>query len=330
MLSDRLNVGASSSARAALWIALVGSAAVAVLATIGYLDQSSRLSEATGVVTNLESEIAAQKTSLDVQNAELQAKTTELAQAQTHADTLVQELGAKEQALQQESIEAAILEAEIESLNEKAGLLEAEVTTLQAKIQLDEQRLEELSGINSGSNRVTVSHYGLGVDSSNQGTVFPIKVEIINSGTGILSVDINNVQYEPGFQSAVREAAAAASRYTGESISDKDIVIRFAYEDSRFGGEPVNVDGSSAGAIIAAMIAAGLSDKQINSAILVTGSISEDGTVGRIGSLEEKIVAANSFGAKAILVPESQEVQSDTMAVIGVSGIDEVMTQLTS
>ena len=55
----------------------------------------------------------------------------------------------------------------------RPALLEAEVTTLQAKIQLDEQRLEELSGINSGSNRITVSHYGLGVDSSNQGTVFP-------------------------------------------------------------------------------------------------------------------------------------------------------------
>ena len=155
-------------------------------------------------------------------------------------------------------------------------------------------------------------------------------MEIINSGTGILSVDINNVQYEPGFQSAVRAAAAAASQYSGESISDKDIVVRFAYEDSRFGGEPVNVDGSSAGAIIAAMIAAGLSDKQINSAILVTGSISEDGTVGRIGSLEEKIVAANTFGAEAILVPESQEVESDTLTVIGVSGIDEIIAQLTT
>lgn len=330
MLSDRLNVGASSNAKAALLIALIGSASIAGMAIVGYLDQSSRLAETTDLVMRQENEIAAQTATLDGQNAELEARAAELAQAQIRTDSLIQELDAKEGALQQESIEAEILEAEIKSLNEKTALLEAEVSALQSKIQLDEQRLEELAGINSGSHRISVSHYGLGVDSSNQGTVFPIKVEITDSGTGILSVDINNVQYEPGFQSAVRAAASAASQYSGESISDKDIVVRFAYEDSRFGGEPVNVDGSSAGAIIAAMIAAGLSDKQINSAILVTGSISDDGTVGRVGSLEEKIVAANTFGAKAILVPESQEIESDTLVVIGVSDIDEIMAQLTA
>ena len=330
MLSDRLNAGASSNVKVALLIGLIGSAGVAVIAIVGYVDQTSRLAEATDLVVRQENEVAAQKATLDGQKADLEAKAAELAQAQARTDSLVQELAAKEEVLQQESIEAEILEAEIKSLNEKTALLEAEISALQSKIQLDEQRLEELAGINSGSHKITVSHYGLGVDSSNQGTVFPIKVEIVDSGTGILSVDINNVQYEPGFQTAVRAAAAAASQYSGESISDKDIVVRFAYEDSRFGGEPVNVDGSSAGAIIAAMIAAGLSDKQINSAILVTGSISEDGTVGRIGSLEEKIIAANTFGAKAILVPESQEIESDTLAVIGVSGIDEIMAQLTT
>jgi predicted S18 family serine protease len=178
--------------------------------------------------------------------------------------------------------------------------------------------------------RLIISHYGVGVDQNSQGTVFPIKVEIISAGSGILSVDIDNVQYEPGFQTAVRAAAAAAAEYSGKSISDKDIIVRFAYEDSKFGGEPVKVDGTSAGAVIAAMIAAGLAETEIDSTVLVTGSISEDGTIGRIGSLEEKIIAADTFGAETMLVPKSQEFESESLSVIGVSNIDELMEHLTS
>jgi len=330
LLSDRLNVAAARKAKVALLIALFGSAAVAVIAIVGYLDQSARLAETTDLVMKQENEILAQIAILDGQKAELEMKASELAQVQARTETLSQDLAEKEEVLRQESIDAGILEAEIMSLNENAARLEAEVSGLQSQIQLNELRIEELTGLNPGSHRITVSQYGLGVDHSNQGTVFPIKVEIIEPGTGILSVDINNVQYEPGFQSAVRAAAAAASQYSGESISDKDIIVRFAYEDSRFGGEPVKVDGSSAGAIIAAMIAAGLSDKEIISSILVTGSISEDGTVGRIGSLEAKLVAADTFGAEAVLVPESQEFESDTLDVIGVSDINEIMEHLTS
>jgi len=330
LLSDRLNVAAARNAKVALLVALIGSAAVAVIAIAGYLDQSARLADTTDLVVRQENEMLAQKAILDGQKAELEIKESKLAQVQARTEALSEELAEKEEALRQESIDAGILEAEIKSLNEDTALLEAEVSGLQSKIQVNELRIQELSGFDSGSHRIVVSQYGLGVDQSNQGTVFPIKVEIIELGTGILSVDINNVQYEPGFQSAVRAAAAAAAHYSGESISDKDIIVRFAYEDSRFGGEPVKVDGSSAGAIIAAMIAAGLSDKEIKSSILVTGSISEDGTVGRIGSLEEKVIAADTFGAEAMLVPESQEFESKMLPVIGVSDINEIMDHLTS
>jgi PDZ domain-containing secreted protein len=77
------------------------------------------------------------------------------------------------------------------------------------------------------------------------------------------------------------------------------------------------------------MIAAGLADKEIDSSLLVTGSIDEDGTLGRVGSIEEKIVAAHAFGADAMLVPESQEFESETLPVVGVADIAELMERLT-
>jgi hypothetical protein len=308
---------------------MVATVASAVFA-IAYLDQSSELAEKSQLIQLQQEEILAARDAVETQRQELGARNAELAQLQSQLNALAQELNISEQSLRQESNYTALLEAEIGILNEHVALLQAESTALQTKIAADEKRIVELSRPSTPSDRILVSHFGLGVDQNNDGIVFPIRVEIIESGTGILSVDINNVQYEPGFQTAVRAAAIAASRYSGENLSDKDIIVRFAPDGSRVGSEPVKVDGSSAGAVIAAMIATGLSDSDIDPTILVTGSISEDGAVGRIGSLQEKLDAAERFGAKAMLVPESQELESEILPVIGVSDLDDVMKLLTS
>jgi hypothetical protein len=330
LLSDRLNSTAASKVRLVLSIGLIGIGIVALVAIIGYLDITSSLVEKSDLAIRQENELLMQKVTTAEQQEEIQAKTLELVQLQVQMDSLLRELDTTEQTLEQEYSRSLTLEAEINGMQDQSALLQTEISVLQSKISLDEQRIEELARQNSVSDRISVSHYGVGVDQNDQGIVFPIKVEIINSGSGILSVDINNVQYEPGFQNAVRAAATAAAQYSGESISDKDIVVRFAYDDSVYGGEPVEVDGSSAGAIIAAMIAAGLSEKEINNSVLVTGSISEDGTVGRIGSLEEKIIAADTFGAEMMLVPESQEFDSDIISIVGVSDLNEIMARLTT
>jgi PDZ domain-containing secreted protein len=310
-----------------MFLIMIGSATAAVIALTGYVDAYSRISEQSQVLARQENEILAQRAAVDAQRSEIESKALELEQIQSRLDSLTRELDEKEAALQEETSNVAVLEEEVISLTDQAIVLQAQISTLQSKSQSDEELIIQLSS--SQAERVAISHYGVGVDQNNEGTVFPIRVEIIKSGSGILSVDINNVQYEPGFQTAVRAAAEAASRYSGESISDKDIVVRFAYEDGRFGGEPAKVDGSSAGAIIAAMIAAGLADKEIDSSLLVTGSIDEDGTLGRVGSIEEKIVAAHAFGADAMLVPESQEFESETLPVVGVADIAELMERLT-
>lgn len=323
-----MNGAASGKARLVLSIALAASIIVAAIAAAGYLQLSSKLALKSEIAAEQGRQIQAQKVSIDAGKMEVEAKAVELAQVQSQVGVLSQELEKTRGELVQETSRGASLELEIDALNEQAAALQADISALQSKIQSDEKQIEQLTNMDVSSDRITVSHYGVGVDQNDRGVVFPIKVEIVKHGTGILSVDINNVQYEPGFQSAVRAAASAASAYSGESISDKDIVVRFAKSSTQGGDELVKVDGSSAGAIIAAMIVAGLSDRELDSSILVTGSIAEDGTVGPIGGLEEKVGAADDFGAKAMLVPESQVYDSDTLPVIGVADIDEVMVQL--
>lgn len=329
MLSDRLNGSAARGSKILLSVAIAASVLVAGIAIIMYLDQTAKLGEQSKVMSQQEQEILTYQAAVASQQAEIETRSAELLEVQSQMQVLSAELEGKERDLQDELSKSGNLELEISSLENQAALLQTQIAALQSKIQLDEQRIAELSRLNSMTERTIVTHYGVGVDQNNQGTVFPIKVEIIKSGSGILSVDINNVQYEPGFQNAVRAAAIAASQYSDQSITDKDIIVRFAYEESQFGGEPVKVDGSSAGAIIAAMMAAGLSNEELNDSVLLTGSISEDGTVGRVGSLEAKVVAADTFGAEVMLVPESQEFDSDVMSVVGVSDIDEAMARLT-
>jgi PDZ domain-containing secreted protein len=62
--------------------------------------------------------------------------------------------------------------------------------------------------------------------------------------------------------------------------------------------------------------------------VLLTGTIQQDGSVGKIGGLESKTDAAAEFGADTMLVPEEQEFWHPSIDVVGVSDIDEVMRHL--
>jgi uncharacterized protein len=260
---------------------------------------------------------------IDLQRQEVEAKTAQLAE-------LNLEIAAKSQEVDSLGAELSAQGAEMAGLQAQAQRLQAEIALLQSKIKSDEQYVASLSRqlevTRESAKRVKMSHYSLAVINGESGIVFPIEVEIINSGTGTISVDVSNAQYEDAFQSAVRTAAAVASEYTGEPISDKDIIVRII--DDQPDSELATIDGSSAGALITGMIAAGLTDRQVNDKVLVTGTINPNGTVGKVGSIVEKTEAAMDFGAVILLVPESQEFESGRIVVVGVLDIDEVMKYL--
>lgn len=296
-------------------------------------------------------ELARQSSIIDQQNQEIQQYTTTTAsQKQEIADKAEQlrkldqqinilssDIVSKEEEITTKSHEAESLSAalaaqqgDLKELQAQFQSIQGEIGLLQAKIKSNEQYIADLTHqmeVAQQGERVRISHYGLGITEDNKGIVFPIEVEIIGSGSGSVSVDVSNVQYEASFQSAVRTAATVASDYTGVSISQKDIIVRFVnnLDDS---GKLVKIDGPSAGAVITAMIIAGLSDKELSSSTLVTGTIKPDGSIGSVGSIEDKISAATGFGANVVLVPDSQEPQSSHILVIGVSNIEDVMKYL--
>ncbi len=299
------------------------------IALLSYVFHSSELAGKVRIIEQQGLEIQQYEQAVAGQQRELAEKTTRLAELDSEIGALAFDLSAKSQ-------EAASLGGQLESasgklkaLQEQAAVLESQVTVLEDELRANEQQMEELKRQTEPSKHLTIAHYGLGIDQDEKGVVFPLEVEIVGGGTGILSMDISSVEYEPSFQNAIRDAAAAASAYTGIPISDKDIIVRLAGKLPQ-DGSLVRVDGSSAGALIAGMIAAGLSDKEINLSVLVTGTISQDGIIGRIGSLEKKTDAAETFGVETVLVPKSQEFESEQVHVIGVSDMTEMMKYFTS
>ncbi len=303
--------------------------AASAIALLSYIFVSSDLANKARVIEEQGLEIQRHEEAIAGQQREIAEKTARLAELDSEIDTLSADLSAKSQEAASLGNQLESTSGELRSLQDQAALLEIQITALKDELRTNEQEIEELKRQNEPSRHLILTHYGLGIDQDEKGVVFPVEVEIVSGGTGRLSMDISSVEYEPSFQEAIRDAGAAASAHAGIPISDRDITVRVAGDHPR-DGSLVKVDGSSAGALIAGMIAAGLSDKQINPSVLVTGTISQDGTIGRIGSLEEKADAAGTFGVETVLVPKSQEFESEQVLVIGVSDISELMNYFTS
>lgn len=203
-------------------------------------------------------------------------------------------------------------------LNLKINLRELgeQVADLGGKLGLASKELEELTP-------KIRDYYVVGVKSDGSGVVVPIEVKIVK-GDGAISANINKVELLSGTQDSIRTAAGVASSYTGLPISGKDITVSFVNQ----GNDIVIVDGGSAGSAITATIIATLLDKKPDTSVLMTGTISSNGAVGPVGSVEAKARAAMGFGAQTFLVPPGQAVAVPGISVISVSTIDEVVDRI--
>jgi PDZ domain-containing protein len=97
-----------------------------------------------------------------------------------------------------------------------------------------------------------------------------------------------------------------------------------------------NVGGNSAGLAFTLAIIDEMTDGSLTgkNRVAVTGTMELDGTVGEVGGISQKVVAARRAGAKYFLVPRSLEAQAKENAgdlkVIPVSNLKEALDALTS
>ncbi len=212
------------------------------------------------------------------------------------------------------------LSGEMKAQEQKISRLESNISNLrdnlsktQVLLNNETRQKQKLEQDITNLTMVTKSDYGvLGVDEYEVGHVIPLEV-IIKEGNGNLFLNVANVLVDETMQSSAQTAIRVAREVTRTSLTDKDILINI--KSPREAGTLTISGGSAGGAITIAAISAmrGIEPRED---VLMTGTINEDHSIGRIGAPRAKGIAARDNGAKLFLVPPGQKSE------VGELGID--------
>ena len=149
--------------------------------------------------------------------------------------------------------------------------------------------------------------YAAAVTGESTGGIFQLEVQT-RPGNGSVYTDIS-----PRMGLATQESESDAVQYafssTGMNPSQCDVLFRMK---GNFGDN--SVDGPSAGAAMAVATRAALLNRTIRQDAAMTGTISRSGSVGAVGGVIEKALAAKDTGAKYFVAPPMELYEELTLS----------------
>lgn len=190
--------------------------------------------------------------------------------------------------------------------------LKSRIAEIENRVNVLEQQLSyyrTISGYLSSSKSIqnistggSLEFHAVAVGQNNNGyfgVVLNFTISVI-PGNGRVLI---NTQPKIGIdlQTSLQIAKLVAENYTSENLSNYDIILSIHAPM-----EVDVVDGPSAGAAITSTIISLILNKTINQSIYVTGTINPDGSIGKVGGILEKALAAAQNGGKLFIVPEDQ------------------------
>jgi len=132
---------------------------------------------------------------------------------------------------------------------------------------------------------------------SYKGYVLYADVELVEGeGRVLVNTEVINGM---DIQASVRTAATVVESLMGVSFSGTDIILTVKAEES-----VEAVDGPSAGGAITVALMAAVMDSRVLDGVYMTGTINSDGSIGEVGGVPYKALAAAEAGAQVIIVPE--------------------------
>ena len=140
------------------------------------------------------------------------------------------------------------------------------------------------------------------VDNRGNGVVTPLSAEV-KPVDGKILINIDKLNYWTDTQQSMQIARAVAERLTGANAKKLDLIYSIKTDNATL------VGGPSAGAALTIATIAAIQNKTLNPNVMITGTIEEDGSVGKVGGIIEKAVAAKAVGAKLFLVPKGEGTQ---------------------
>ncbi len=146
-----------------------------------------------------------------------------------------------------------------------------------------------------------VATYQIGswYQSELRGVVMGADVEL-RDGEGRVLVDtVPRIGID--IQTSVRTAVMVAEEATGVSLSGTDVILTITSDQ-----ESDVVDGPSAGGAITVALISALNNETLVDGSLMTGTINSDGSIGPVGGIPEKALAAAEKGCERFYVPRGQ------------------------
>ena len=146
-----------------------------------------------------------------------------------------------------------------------------------------------------------VATYQIGgwFQSELQGAVLRADVEL-RDGEGRVLVDtVPRIGID--IQTSVRTAVMVAEGLTGASLSGTDVILTITSDQ-----ESDVVDGPSAGAAITVALISAIRNETLAEGTYMTGTINSDGSIGPVGGIPEKALAAAEKGCERLYVPSGQ------------------------
>ncbi len=136
------------------------------------------------------------------------------------------------------------------------------------------------------------------VNQDGKGVATVLTVQLI-PGSGRSLANIDNIFFLLDTQNSIRTARQVAEGITGVSLKNFDTVYTITADASV-------IEGPSAGAAISIATIAAIQNKDPSPDVMITGTVTEDGSIGQVGGILEKASAAKEIGAEVFLVPEGQ------------------------
>ncbi len=146
-----------------------------------------------------------------------------------------------------------------------------------------------------------ISFQAVAITNNGNGVLVPFQIKL-SPGNGKILVNVNSNTYSTDSDRSLQIAKFAAEKYLGKSLNNFNIEL-----DSL---NPIaeQVSGMSATTLFSSAIVADYLGVKIPSNIAVSATINTDGTLGPVGGIDEKILAATASGKKFFLVSENQQI----------------------
>jgi uncharacterized protein len=140
------------------------------------------------------------------------------------------------------------------------------------------------------------------IDKEGNGVMAKLIVET-KPGIGRTLVDINQILLWVDTQDSIRIAKAMAENITGLDLSNYDIIYSVQANASA-------IEGPSAGAALCIATIIELENRTFNDKVTITGTLNEEGRIGRVSGITAKAKAAKEAGMELFLVPKGQKVST--------------------